>query len=357
MGITNGYSLFKNKDKTHNEAVSVVRWSDLEGEEVFIDLSLDVHRYVLIKLQPSELYNKAPPNPTINDINDAYKSIVSSRIESCITGQVSRLRLAGVIPTYVLDGPPHPLKAATIIKRKNSINKKIDEFDAIANDVIYELSELDENTHDNTVIIVDKPLIDPMSVYVDELCNTPQKYLGDWAFVVAKAKLTDLGVKMIQAPHDAEGYASMLTNVLYDTKCNDHSDFHVQHFHHTVDDEIWCTCQKPIRPFGVLTSDSDVMAFGGRNIIRHTAKNVDEITVYNVDKLRDLLGVTRFQLVQICILMGCDFFKGISGLGPVKALDLIKKNKVPLIKQGIEYKHLHEVIPFYWEIVDLFTHK
>ncbi|XP_069054942.1 probable flap endonuclease 1 homolog isoform X5 [Lepisosteus oculatus] len=44
-------------------------------------------------------------------------------------------------------------------------------------------------------------------------------------------------------------------------------------------------------------------------------------------RLLRLLGVPYLQFVDLCILLGCDFCEKIRGLGPRKALDLIRKHK------------------------------
>lgn len=360
MGVKKGYDLAKKA----STCISNAKWIDLEGEEVLVDLSLDVHKYVLLKFNSTDIYNLLGQNPSIDDVNSACRVIVSNRIESCINGFVNRLRLAGVTPTYILDGPPHPLKLAEIARRKANIKKKVDEVNTVANDVLYDINEINEIDDisdfigDNVVLITSvTPMVDPISVYIDKVCNTPQKFLGEWNFDVAKSKLKSMDVKMISAPHDAEGYAAWLTNQLYPNylTCNTTDPEHVGLFHHNIDEEIWCTCQRPTRPFGVLTEDCDVIPFGGRYLIRR-GKSPDDIVIYDIDKLRSQLMLTQYQLVQTCILMGCDFFDGGLGYGPVKALKLVRENREPKIKVGGIEKQFHEVIPMYWEIVDLFMH-
>jgi flap endonuclease-1 len=346
MGITNGYTLIKDKAPG---AIREAKWSDLEGEEVLIDLSIYVYKYVLIKLQPSDLYSISPKNPTINDINVAYQKIISARIESCLNGFVNMLRSVGITPIYVLDGATHPLKFKTVMARKEKIQKQVNSVNEIECNVLTVLDELDGLDDAK-----EYPLIEPISEFVDKVCKVPQKYLGKWAFDLAQSVLEQLDVKMVLAPYDAEGYASLLTNIR-SHECDEHDEFHVEHFHHVVDDEIWCNWVKP-KPFGVCTDDGDVMAFGGRHIIRK-GKNYDDIVIYDINKLKDILGITQYQLVQVCILMGCDFFEGVSGYGPVNALKIIKSEKIPMVKVSKCKKHLHEVIPYYYDIIDLFMHK
>ena len=65
------------------------------------------------------------------------------------------------------------------------------------------------------------------------------------------------------------------------------------------------------------------------------------------------MGITREQLVDVCILMGTDFNTGISGIGP-------KKKGLKLIKDYGDLEgaleHLGQEIPQYQEVRDIFLH-
>jgi flap endonuclease-1 len=54
-----------------------------------------------------------------------------------------------------------------------------------------------------------------------------------------------------------------------------------------------------------------------------------KIQPFQIDLQKNLtnLGITIFQLVDIGLLIGTDFFPGIQGIGPKKALQLIRKYK------------------------------
>ena len=58
------------------------------------------------------------------------------------------------------------------------------------------------------------------------------------------------------------------------------------------------------------------------------------------------LGITREQLVDMCILMGTDFNPGISGIGPKKGLKLIKDHgdlEHALEHLGMEMENCQEI--------------
>jgi flap endonuclease-1 len=83
------------------------------------------------------------------------------------------------------------------------------------------------------------------------------------------------------------------------------------------------------------SQDYDTLLFGGERLVRNFAvsrsKKVKDTTVtldieyISLAKLLENLEISREQLIEMAILIGTDFFEGISGIGQHKALDLIKK--------------------------------
>lgn len=124
----------------------------------------------------------------------------------------------------------------------------------------------------------------------------------------AKKLLEALGVPVIEAPSEAEAQAS-----------------------HIV---------KNKDAFAVATNDSDALMFGAPKLVRNlnivgkrkkTSKLAYEtITPELVDLVENLnnLGIDNNQLIILCILVGTDYnINGIKGIGPKKALELVKKHK------------------------------
>jgi flap endonuclease-1 len=86
----------------------------------------------------------------------------------------------------------------------------------------------------------------------------------------------------------------------------------------------------------VVSSDFDVLLYGAPLL------KIDQIkgkkifaTVYTPDELLKSNGITRFQLVDLSILIGNDYTSGIKGIGPKKGIALLKKHgsieKIPNI--------------------------
>lgn len=67
---------------------------------------------------------------------------------------------------------------------------------------------------------------------------------------------------------------------------------------------------------GVMTEDMDILTFGAKKIIRNLAsyrKNINEI---DLSKILEKLNLTYNNFIEFCILLGCDYSKGLSDIKP-----------------------------------------
>ncbi|XP_054889440.1 probable flap endonuclease 1 homolog isoform X3 [Poeciliopsis prolifica] len=78
----------------------------------------------------------------------------------------------------------------------------------------------------------------------------------------------------------------------------------------------------------VASEDMDTLPFGANILIRQlNAKKDSEVVEYSLPKLLEKLQITHEELVDLCILLGCDYCDKIPGLGPKRALTLIQKHR------------------------------
>lgn len=80
---------------------------------------------------------------------------------------------------------------------------------------------------------------------------------------------------------------------------------------------------------GISTEDMDSLTFGTPRLIRHLmapASQKSAVTEFEYAKVLEELNLTPEQFVDLCILCGCDYTDKIPGIGPVRALGLIKKH-------------------------------
>jgi flap endonuclease-1 len=146
----------------------------------------------------------------------------------------------------------------------------------------------------------------------------------------AKRLLTLLGVPHVQAPSEAEAQAAFMA----------------------MKGDVWASSSK----------DYDSLLFGTPRLVRYLtiygkeylpSKGVSRPLKPELIVLQEFLakqGISRNQLVDMAILIGTDFNKGVKGIGPKTALKLIKKHgsidKLPndiRVKINDHYDEVREV--------------
>lgn len=208
--------------------------------------------------------------------------------------QINRLRMNDIIPIYIFDGIPDSLKQDTINNRKNKLIDKKNKIDALKKELneTEDLSKVTEiqykiNNIDNKIIHVTK----------DDIYKV--KYLFDL-----------LNIKHIQAQGEADLLCSKLctTNIV---------DF-------------------------VISEDMDLLTSGTKLLVRDFNIYNNKITLYNLDMILEQLNITYDKWVELCIMLGCDYLKRITGVGPKKSFRYIKEsNNISDIVNDLKLKNVN----------------
>ncbi|CAI5778821.1 flap endonuclease 1-like isoform X2 [Podarcis lilfordi] len=103
-----------------------------------------------------------------------------------------------------------------------------------------------------------------------------------------------LGVPCVQAPAEAEATCAALVK----------------------SGRAWCTA----------TEDMDALPFGSSRLLRHLNTKNRDLEEISLPVVLQKLGLTQEQFVDLCILLGCDYCEKIRGLGPKKALPLLRQH-------------------------------
>jgi|Deesub1362A_J573_1020465.scaffolds.fasta_scaffold00001_228 flap endonuclease-1 len=151
--------------------------------------------------------------------------------------------------------------------------------------------------------------------------------LEDYMVEDSKRLLELLGIPIVQAPSEGEAQASYMA----------------------MKGDVWA----------VGSQDYDSFLFGAprivRNItltgkIRYPSKGIEVKLEPELVRLEDILkglGLTREQLVDIGILIGTDYNEGVKGIGPKRALELIKTygtiDKIPEARQWFSNEDVEEI--------------
>ena len=253
-----------------------IKLDDLKGKSVAIDAYNAMHQFLSIIRQRDGI-----------PLKDS-----KGRITSHLSGLLYRtanLVEKGIKPVYVFDGKPHPLKIKTLEERKMVRQEAEKEWKEALE--IGDIEEAFKKAKRTSSIDKDK---------VKE----------------AKKLLDALGIPYIDAKSEGEAQAAYM-NISGDV-------------------------------YAVASQDFDSLLFGCKLLVRNLAitgkRKLPDKQIYidvlpeeiELKKILEENCITREQLIDIAILIGTDFNEGIKGIGPRKALQLIKEygGIENLIKKG-----------------------
>jgi len=177
----------------------------------------------------------------------------------------------GIKPVYVFDGKPPQMKAGELEKRK----EKRDEAQAA----------LDKAKEEGNMEEVDKQN--------RRLVKVTKEHVAD-----VKVLLKHMGIPYVDAPCEAEAQCAELV--------------------------------KAGKVYAAGTEDMDALTFGTNVLLRHlTFSEARKMPIkeFHVANVLEGMEIDQDQFVDLCILLGCDYVDKIKGIGPKKAIELIKKHK------------------------------
>jgi len=239
---------------------------DFSGKILAIDAFNTLYQFLAIIRQPDG-------TPLMD-----HQGRVTSHLSGIIY-RVSNFVAAGIKPAFVFDGEPPRLKARTIVARGEIKRRAEREW--------REAVEIGDLATARTKAMQTSRLTEEM---VDQ----------------SKRLLDLLGIPWVQAPAEGEAQASAMarTGVAY----------------------------------AAASQDFDSLLFGSPRLVKNLAitgrRKLPRKDVYvdvqpeeiSLEATLANLGITREQLVDMGLLIGTDFNEGVKGIGPKKALALIKKH-------------------------------
>jgi len=177
----------------------------------------------------------------------------------------------GIKPVYVFDGKPPQMKAGELEKRTE---KRVEAQAA-----------LEKAQEDGNMEEVDKQN--------RRLVKVTKEHVED-----VKVLLKHMGVPWVQAPCEAEAQCAELA--------------------------------KAGKVYAVGTEDMDALTFGTPILLRHlTFSEARKMPIkeFHLTNLLEGFEMSPDQFVDLCILLGCDYVDKIRGIGPKKAIELVRKFK------------------------------
>uniref|UniRef100_A0A1E1WII3 XPG N-terminal domain-containing protein n=1 Tax=Pectinophora gossypiella TaxID=13191 RepID=A0A1E1WII3_PECGO len=74
---------------------------------------------------------------------------------------------------------------------------------------------------------------------------------------------------------------------------------------------------------GTITDDSDIWLFGGRTVYKNFFNQKKHVLQFLAERIERSFNLTREQLVLLALLVGSDYTTGVTGVGPVTAMEIL----------------------------------
>ncbi|NXP22598.1 FEN1 endonuclease, partial [Scytalopus superciliaris] len=194
-----------------------------------------------------------------------------------------RMAENGIKPVYVFDGKPPALKSGELAKRG--------ERRAEAQRHLQQAQEAGEE--------------DDVEKYSKRLVKVTPQHTQE-----CKRLLELMGIPYVEAPGEAEASCAALV--------------------------------KAGKVYAAATEDMDCLTFGSPVLMRHlTASETKKLPIqeFHLSRILQDLQLTWEQFVDLCILLGCDYCASIRGIGPKRAVELIREHKsIERIVQQLDTK-------------------
>lgn len=226
---------------------------------------------------------------------------------SHIIGFINRIlyyKNNNITPIFVFDGKPPIEKRETLLKRQQNKQKIKDKIELLQN--IDTINTIEQNEIDNEIKKLNNQIINITKAHITE----------------CKRLLDILNIKHYTSPDEAEKYCVFLYN-------NGYGDY-------------------------IVSDDTDVFTFGGKNVLKTSIKN--HIIETDINIFLNKINYDEKKFIDLCILSGCDYLPFIPQLAINTVYNLLKKhdtiediislNKY-MIPQNYDYKNVRNIFTIF----------
>lgn len=98
---------------------------------------------------------------------------------------------------------------------------------------------------------------------------------------------------------------------------------------------------------GTITDDSDIWLFGGRTVYKNFFNQKKHVLQFLADRIETSYNLNREKLVLLALLVGSDYTTGLTGVGPVTALEILASfpfNKRQLLSESSKQAQYAQIV-------------
>eukprot|EP00898_Chlorokybus_atmophyticus_P005932 jgi/Chlat1/633/Chrsp103S01045 len=253
-------------------AVKEVKFESYFGRRVAVDASMCIYQFLMVVGRQGEQL-----------LSDA-DGRVTSHLQGMLT-RTTRLLEAGIKPVYVFDGAAPELKRGELAKRF----ARRDEAEA---ELSKQREKREEEGKEGEEVLTEAEAQAQAEKYSKRTVRVTREQNEE-----CQKLLRLMGVPVVIAPGEAEA------------QC--------------------CELARAGRAYAAVSEDMDSLTFGtprlARQLLTPAAQKLP-VLEFDGPAVLEGLALTREQFIDLCILMGCDYCGTIRGIGPGRALALVKKH-------------------------------
>ncbi|ELQ75044.1 5'-3' exonuclease [Trachipleistophora hominis] len=169
--------------------------------------------------------------------------------------------------------------------------------------------------------------------------------------VLMKKMLTILGIPYIDAPYESDSQLGYLNNECELERNERKSVFNPEEkCEHLDTNQVFNDKIYNLKVDAIITEDNDVFLFGANRVYKDYFKCPK---LYTMQNIRDKLNLNREDLIKLSVFLGNDYTVGFRGIGPKKALEILKDEDKANYDRKVfdsEYSKVKNV--YYKSIVD-----
>ena len=234
--------------------------------------------------------------------------------------QIDTLRKYNITPIYVFDSTHNEFKQDTITDRRNkydNLSKKIkgleEELQSLniknVNEVKDEVKNVNEVKDEVKNVNEVKDEVKNVNEDKDEVKSEKElKYNIAW-LQKQSIKVSQIDITNLKQLFDLCGIHYIDSVPGYDAEC------------------ICCNLCKDGIVDAVISNDIDSLAYGSKELIVNFNNSNTEVESIKLTNVLEFLELDYNSFIRMCLVMGCDFFKGEFKYGPVKSHKAVKNGE------------------------------
>lgn len=169
--------------------------------------------------------------------------------------------------------------------------------------------------------------------------------------VLLKKILNILGVPYIDAPYESDSQLGYFNNECKSERNTRESTSNTEErYAHLSDNQVFNDKIYNLKVDAVITEDNDVFLFGASRIYKDYFRGPK---LYTMQNIKNKLNLEREDLIKLSVFLGNDYTVGIRGIGPKKALEILKCEGKTSYDQKVfnsEYAKVRNI--YYKSVVD-----